>query len=77
MKRECSTCEFCADGLCRRMPPQTVLWPSDNQHPIAYHPCTTWPNVSATDWCGEWKSAPWGLGAAPEAWTAPAEGKAS
>jgi hypothetical protein len=58
-ERRCMTCEFFDGGLCRRNPPQMPLWPSDNQHPVMYAPCPSWPQVMpATDWCGEWRRKP-------------------
>lgn len=53
----CEVCRFFDVGHCRRWPPETVLCPSDNQHPIMYVPSTAWPLVSHDDWCGEFKPA--------------------
>lgn len=56
--RVCLGCKWWFEaGECRRLPPQMVLWPSDNQHPIMYMPSASWPNVKPDDWCGEWASA--------------------
>lgn len=57
LDRCCANCGFFDGGSCRRFPPASVPWPTDNQHPIMYEPATTWPLVRATDWCGEFKVA--------------------
>lgn len=56
-KRACVACEWFDGGLCRRLPPTMPPWPTDNQHPVLYTPSPTWPNVSATEWCGEFREA--------------------
>ncbi len=38
----CGKCKWWCVGDCRLHPPQMVLWPTDNQHPIMYiyrHQC--------------------------------------
>ena len=55
-QKVCGTCEFWAAEECFRFPPQMVLYPSDNQHPIMYAPAPFRPNVSASSpACGEWR----------------------
>ncbi len=56
-QRECATCQWWEEGKCHRHPPQMVLYPLGNQHPITYTPTSYWPYVLATDWCGEWTPA--------------------
>lgn len=55
MNKTCETCRWRDEHLCRRNPPQLVLWPQDNQHPIIYSPSTTYPMVAPDNWCGEHK----------------------
>lgn len=51
----CGDCAYWDAGTCRRFPPQVVLWPTDNQHPIAYHPAETFPTRAAREKaCGEY-----------------------
>lgn len=38
-------------GLCRRYPPTTSIWGH-----IFGGPSSLWPDVHATDWCGEYRS---------------------
>ena len=57
MKRECGSCEFFEAGMCKRMPPVMVPWPSDNQHPVLYMPAPSYPSVQVNDWCGEYRLA--------------------
>lgn len=57
-KRKCGDCRHWDAGLCYRFPPQMVLFPSDNQHPIAYWPEPMQPQVGAEHReCGEWDYA--------------------
>ncbi len=51
----CETCRFEEGGLCHRLPPAMVPWPTDNQHPIMYDPAACFPFVGPKDWCGEHK----------------------
>lgn len=49
--RKCKTCAFYEDVLqeCRRKAPRTTN--------AAYpRPGSKWPKVTASQWCGEWKS---------------------
>lgn len=50
----CGDCVYWDGGQCRRFPPQMVLWPTDNQHPISYLPVETFPSRAAREKaCGE------------------------
>ena len=51
----CGQCKCWFGGQCRRHPPQLVLWPTDNQHPITYMPVESWPTTMADDWCGDFQ----------------------
>lgn len=52
----CGHCRFWSGGECRRFPPQAVLYPQDNQHPIMYLPSFSYPDRGATSaGCGEFK----------------------
>lgn len=55
MIKTCEGCLYEDKRQCRRLPPSTVPWPMDNQHPIMYQPMTTWPIINVDDWCGEYK----------------------
>jgi len=56
MRNKCGDCDFWDDGYCKRYPPQLILWPNDNQHPIMYHPYESFPVRHAQDKsCGEFK----------------------
>ena len=50
----CCTCRYFAGQECHRYPPQTVLQPTDNQHPITYWPVSFFPHVQGDYGCGEW-----------------------
>jgi len=49
----CETCRFWQGKSCFRYPPSVVLYPTDNQHPIAYWPTEWRVSTDANDWCGE------------------------
>lgn len=53
MDKTCETCRWQDDLICKRYPPQMILWPADNQHPVLYQPTETQPAVSLGMWCGE------------------------
>lgn len=54
-RETCETCRFNDELVCKRYPPQMILWPQDNQHPIMYAPTGTQPAISLGMWCGEHK----------------------
>ena len=55
--RTCGGCRHMIYNECYRYPPQIVLWPGDNQHPVLYTPYSTRPDVSLeTPACGEWQA---------------------
>lgn len=50
----CGDCSYWDGGVCRRYPPQIVLWPTDNQQPIVYQPVESFPSRAAREAaCGE------------------------
>ena len=52
---ECGGCARWFAGSCFRYPPQMVLHPSDNQHPVIYYPVPMRPFVQASEMaCGEY-----------------------
>ena len=53
----CGKCKWWFGGECRRHPPQMVLWPTDNQHPVFYVPSASLPNTAADHWCGDYQPA--------------------
>ena len=54
--RNCGHCQHFEAGQCWRYPPQMVLWPNDNQHPVIYSPYATRPTVGVTTpACGEYR----------------------
>lgn len=54
-KKACGDCGHWDAGQCFRFPPQMVLFPNDNQHPISYFPAPCQPHVGAEyRACGEW-----------------------
>lgn len=56
-RRVCGECRHWDNDGCYRFPPQVVLFPSDNQHPIAYSPVPMQPYVAADHReCGEFLS---------------------
>lgn len=57
--KSCGNCNHRVASQCFRYPPQMVLWPNDNQHPVLYAPYPTRPDVAETTLaCGEWKEKP-------------------
>ena len=53
----CGGCKWYDGGLCHRLPPQAIMWGTDNQHPIMYVNGFSFPDVRKEDWCGEWANA--------------------
>ena len=54
MNNKCKDCRwYAAGGNCHRYPPQMVLFPCGNQHPIMYATNARFPWVDADGWCGE------------------------
>ncbi len=52
----CGHCKFWHAGECFRFPPQMVLYPQDNQHPVFYFPTPCRPQVGADcASCGEFR----------------------
>lgn len=56
-RRRCTTCVYWRVGICKRYPPQLVMWPNDNQHPVLYSPTEVLPSTKADDFCGEHTTA--------------------
>jgi hypothetical protein len=53
---KCGHCRYWTGGECRRFPPQAVIYPTDNQHPVMYLSSFNYPDRQATsDGCGEFK----------------------
>ena len=55
----CIVCRWQDSGKCRRNPPQ-MMYGTTDRYPngevmIPAFSCADWPEVSASDWCGEWK----------------------
>jgi hypothetical protein len=54
--RTCQQCHHWHERHCYAHPPQIVLWPTDNQHPIMYAPVESQPGVMEDERaCGEFK----------------------
>ena len=56
--KNCSTCLYHVKGACHANPPQVVLYPTDNQHPVLYTPITCFPDTAPDDRCGRWSHRP-------------------
>jgi len=56
----CETCRFflASGAICRRFPPQVVVWPADGE--CESHAETNYPEVyhQSSAWCGEYRAKP-------------------
>jgi len=55
--RLCKNCDHYdqVSSLCRAKPPVFVLFPNPHDQTL-YEPQSVWPEVKASDWCGEFKN---------------------
>ena len=55
--KTCRECEHWFSDECFRYPPQVVLWPNDNHHPVIYTPMNGRPYAHGTQRaCGEFSA---------------------
>lgn len=52
-KENCENCRFKVNEECHRSFPQLVI--ESNECDTIWH--SEWPDISKTDWCGEWKKS--------------------
>ena len=52
----CGNCKFFKQDTCRRYPPSTQAMGLDAAGEMKWR--TDWPDVGASDWCGEYKQGP-------------------
>lgn len=50
--QSCGNCLYFKDSCCRIAPPTILPLPLPNK---AFSFVSSFPNVSANDWCGDWK----------------------
>lgn len=56
MNSTCGECHYWVENECRRYPPQAVVYPTDNQHPITYYFAFVYPDRKHNSpSCGEYK----------------------
>jgi hypothetical protein len=63
-KPSCAGCKWNEDFECRRFPPTASIIMMPTTHPISHKtslqptPVSSFPNVQAELWCGEWAPKP-------------------